>query len=374
MQGVHADMSAAQMQLLTLKLAPKDVAALKKLMLRPGFVEEWNNLDAMAAQFAKVLLSKAYAEPSAGFKLFTSYDPEAVLWLGFTGKSQAIQERYSQFLKVWPEFRQKIPYALMQEMRITPELAGYNELVQGIFLELIDGKLTTAEEQRAWLEPHSPPAPPPQVSIKRPRAKRNAEAKIKEESFDDDEEAEESLDEEDLDDIGGDEDEVDLGLSVPKVDLDVDATEEDSVEEGEEDEEESEAEPVAPKPPANKAGSAEKRAVLENPLAADKQSTAKSESGPSKAEAMARPESSVKPNGNKHSPPAKAAEAAKLPTKPLPPAKSSNKPAAKHAGKAAPKPHAKAPPKPAPIKTKAHPAKPHKPAAKKPVGKSAKKR
>jgi tRNA nucleotidyltransferase (CCA-adding enzyme) len=65
LQGVHADMSAAQMQLLTAKLAPKDLAALKKLMLRPGFVEEWNSLDALAAEFAKVLLAKENATPSA---------------------------------------------------------------------------------------------------------------------------------------------------------------------------------------------------------------------------------------------------------------------------------------------------------------------
>jgi tRNA nucleotidyltransferase/poly(A) polymerase len=41
LQGVHADISAAQMRLLTAGLAHKDLAALKKLMLRPGFVEEW---------------------------------------------------------------------------------------------------------------------------------------------------------------------------------------------------------------------------------------------------------------------------------------------------------------------------------------------
>ena len=45
MQGVHPDMSAAQMQLLTAKMAPKDLSALKKQLLRPGFVEEWNSLD-----------------------------------------------------------------------------------------------------------------------------------------------------------------------------------------------------------------------------------------------------------------------------------------------------------------------------------------
>ena len=51
---------------------------------------------------------------------------------------------------------------------------------------MIDGKLNTPEETKAFLEPYSPPAPPPQITIKRSRAKR-AE-KIKEKSFDDEEE------------------------------------------------------------------------------------------------------------------------------------------------------------------------------------------
>ncbi len=113
-QGVHPDMSAAQMQLLTARMAPKDLATLKKQMLRPGFVEEWNSLDSLASGFAKVLLSKDNQTPSASFKLFASYDPEAVLWLGFTSKDAAVKDRYNNFLKVWPEMRQRIPYALMQ--------------------------------------------------------------------------------------------------------------------------------------------------------------------------------------------------------------------------------------------------------------------
>src|SRR6202451_1335850 len=189
-QGVHPDMSAAQMQLLTAKLPPKDLSALKKSLLRSGFVEEWNKLDSRASAFAKTLLSKQNAKPSASFKLFTSYDPEAVLWLGFISKDKAVQERFNLFLKVWPEARQRTPHVLMQEMRVTPELATYKEIVQAIFLELIDGKLSTPEEMRAFLEPHSPPAPPPQVTIKRSRGRRGAEPKIKED-FDDEEESEE---------------------------------------------------------------------------------------------------------------------------------------------------------------------------------------
>ena len=255
LQGVHSDMSAAQMELLTSRLAPKDIAALKRLMLRPGFVKEWNSLDALAAGFAKTLLAKENAVPSACYKLFTSYDPEAILWLGFTSKDAAVRERYNQFLKVWPEVRQRIPHALMQEMRITPELATYHEIVQNVFLELIDGRLSTPEEVRAYLEPHSPPAPPQKETVKRPRVKRSAEAKVKEQSYDDDEDAEIDLDEnEDLDDLGvdlgGDEVETDLGLSIPKKELD-EPIEEDG-ESADDDSEEAEPLPVkhAPKAPA----------------------------------------------------------------------------------------------------------------------------
>ena len=210
-QGVHPDVSAAQMQLLTAKLAAKDLAELKKKLLRPGFVEEWNHLDAQAAEFAKVLLAKENAAPSATFNLFTTYAAEAVLWLGFTSKQAAVKEKYENFLKVWPQARQKIPYALMAELRITAELPGYADLVKTIFLQLIDGGLTTTEEMRALLEPHSPPAPPPPVTIKRTRAKKGADAKAKARLDDEDDEDSDDLAAGDEDDDDDDLDSLDLG-------------------------------------------------------------------------------------------------------------------------------------------------------------------
>ncbi|MGD0892600.1 MAG: CCA tRNA nucleotidyltransferase [Terracidiphilus sp.] len=369
-QGVHPDMSAAQMQLLTAKLASKELSALKKLMLRPGFVEEWNSLDSLAAGFAKVLLHKDNATPSTSFKLFMSYDPEAVLWLGFTSKDAAVRERYELFLKVWPEAKQRIPHALMQEMRITPELATYNEIVHKVFLELIDGKLVTPEEARAFLEPHSPPAPPPQVTIKRPRAKRGAEAKAKERSYDDDEDAEDALDEDgDLDDIGGDDEEIDLGLNLPKVELDSELA--DDIEPGDDEADEEEAEP-APVKRGAKAAAAPKTAVKEKPVALKEKSAAgKAEVAAAKAAPAAKPVV-----------PAKAAPApSKLETKAVAkpaPAAAKGKPdpvKAKHE-------HAKAKPEPvkaklvqakraaAPVVSKSAKAKPAPPTAKKVVAKS----
>lgn len=378
MQGVHADMSAAQMQLLTAKMPPKDLAALKKALLRPGFVEEWDSLDSLASTFQKVLLAKEHSVPSSAYRLFTTYDPEAVLWLGFTSKNSAVQERYNNFLKVWPEARQNIPYALMQEMRITPELPTYAEIAHKIFLQLIDGKLTTPEEMRAFLEPFSPPAPPPQITIKRTRVKR-AE-KVKEQAFDEEEEeGEESLgDDEDLDDIGGDEDELDLGL--PKGDLD---EEDDEEEEGDdEDLDSDEDEDAAPKGRGKKAPSAPaKKAGKIAPAPAKPQKeaakpAAKPATAPAKAEAKSAPPA-AKAKAAAEPAPKKAA----APAKAAPAPKAAQKPAPKPAAKPAPKAPAKAQPK-AQLKVKAKPAtktvakgklsKPaHKPAAKvaKPVGK-----
>lgn len=375
LQGVHADMSAAQMQLLTAKLAAKDLAALKKSLLRPGLVEEWNSLDQIAAAFQKVLLAKENQVPSASYKLFTSYDPEAVLWLGFTSNAAAVKDRYQQFLKVWPEARQRIPHALMQEMRITPELPAYNDILQQIFLELIDGKLTTPEEQKAFLEPHSPPAPPPQVTVKRTRAKRSAE-KLKERSFEDEDEAEESDgDEEDLDDLGADEDELELVL--PKGAID-EGTDEDELDE---EEEPVQAKPgkksAPPAPEAKHAKAAPKPAV--KPGKEVKEHPAPTPKTAPKPATKPAPKAPVKAPAKKTQPAPAAKKAA--PAKPAKPAaKPAPKPAAK---KVAAKPAAKAKPvkaaRPAPAKKKPAPkptkvAKSVKPAAKKAAGKTAKKR
>jgi len=207
LQGIHADLSAARMQLLTARLNPKDRLALQKLLPQPGFVAEWNSLDKIAESFGKALLAKENQAPSARYKLFMSYDPEAVLWLGFTAKQATLRAHFEQFLTEWPDARLRIPYGLLQEMRITAELPTYKEVTDGLFLKFIDGQLTTSEEIRSFLEPYSPPAPPPPVTIKRTRVKRGAGLRVKEEELDEDDVASSrDEDDEDLDDLGADED------------------------------------------------------------------------------------------------------------------------------------------------------------------------
>lgn len=178
MQGIYPDASTAAMELLTAKMSPKDRQALKKHFVRPGFVTEWERLDADAAAFGQQLTSKEAAAPSAAWKLFMRSKPEAVLWLGLTGKGVAIQNKFKNFFNVWPEAKQKVPAALMLEMRITPELDRYPELLENLFYQTLDGRLETEEQMRAFLEPYSPPAPPPPVTVRRPRAaKKTSERK-----------------------------------------------------------------------------------------------------------------------------------------------------------------------------------------------------
>jgi tRNA nucleotidyltransferase (CCA-adding enzyme) len=359
MQGIHADMSAAQMRLLTAKLSGRELGNLKKLMLRPGFVEEWSSLDAQAAAFAKVLLSKQYATPSSTFKLLTSYDPEAVLWLGFTSKDKAVQERYNQFLKVWPEARQRIPHALMQEMRITPELPAYAELVQKLFLELIDGHLNTPEEMRAFLEPYSPPAPPPQATIKRPRARRG-EARLKERAFDEEEE-EESEDEEEeglgigvgLGEVTGD-DEMEMVPALAKSSLETELEEEEGEEEEELESAEDEVEPARAAAKSGKKGHGESKAKPAAPAAPP--APAPKPHAPPKAAEVQKKAAAPPPKAEFEKPKPKP-EAKKTP--PPPAAKShAHAPAAKAPAKKPTKAPVKAPAKtPHKAAVKPHPAK-----------------
>ena len=326
-QGIHPDLSAAQMQLLTAKLPPKDLSSLKHLFPRPGFVQHWQHLDESAKEFQKELLDKKNAAPSATWKLLTSYAPEAVLWLAYTSKNAQVQTKLKNFFTVWPEARQKIPTTLMLEMRITPDLPGYQDLVQQIFFRLMDEELQTDEEMRAFLEPHSPPAPPPPVSIRRTRSKKS-ETKLKLEEDEDEDEAAIPA----LDSLDGDDEDLDI--------------------EGDEDEDEDEA----PHKPAPKEKVAAPAKAAKSAAVKPEPPSKAAKSAPSKAEDK-HPEKIDRKPAAVHAPPAKAAH--KPPVKAAAPPKKPVKPAVKQAKppiKAAKKLH-----KPA-IKVAKKPV--HKPAAK----------
>ncbi len=193
MQGIHADPSAAQFPLLTAKMAPKDVKALKKSFPRPGFVTEIEALEGEAKRFAAELGSKQVAKPSATWKLLMAARPEAVLWVAYSTKNAALQAKFQSFYTEWPQARQRIPYAQMQMMRIVPGMEGFDALVEKVFHELMDGGLGTEEEMKAYLEPYSPPAPPPAMHLRRARAaKKDAKPKARKKTEADEGHAEEA--------------------------------------------------------------------------------------------------------------------------------------------------------------------------------------
>jgi tRNA nucleotidyltransferase/poly(A) polymerase len=172
MMGIHPDPSAAYFPLLTAKLPSKDVLAIKKLFARPGFVAQIAALESQTKAFSAQFMGKAAAAPSAAWKILYTAVPEPILWLAYTGKGAPIQNKFKAFFNEWSQARNKIPYQLMQEMRITPDLPIYNELLEKLFFAIMDAKLETPEATRAFLEPYSPPAPPPPVNLRRRAVKR----------------------------------------------------------------------------------------------------------------------------------------------------------------------------------------------------------
>jgi tRNA nucleotidyltransferase (CCA-adding enzyme) len=169
MQGINPEAATANFPFLTAKMAPKDVGALKKSFARQGFVAEIAALEGEAKAFATEFSGKGAATPSQAWKLLHTAKPESILWVAHTSKNASIQAKFKGFFTEWAQAKQKIPYVMMQEMRIVPDLPGYHELLDKLFFELMDGKLGTPEEMKAYLEPFSPPAPPPPVHLRRPR-------------------------------------------------------------------------------------------------------------------------------------------------------------------------------------------------------------
>ncbi len=172
--GIFPDPSAAYFPLLTAKLAPKEVASIKAAFARPGFAEQIAALEADTKALATLFTSKGAAAPSDAWKMLFAAKPEAVLWLAYSTKSAAVKERFEAFFNEWSQARQKIPYQVMQEMRITPALPVYGELVEKLFYAVMDGKLETPEAIREYLEPYSPPAPVAPVTLRRKTVKREA--------------------------------------------------------------------------------------------------------------------------------------------------------------------------------------------------------
>jgi len=121
--------------------------------------------------------------------------------------------------------------------------------VQTVFLELLDGRLSTPEEARAFLEPIRRP-PAAQGDDQAAPRQTQLEAKLKEHSFDDEEPEDHLEEDEELDLVVGDDDDLELDLHLPKVELDVDLIEDsEAALEDKDEEEDLGLEPVLPLAP-----------------------------------------------------------------------------------------------------------------------------
>ncbi len=173
-QGILADNAAIAFPLLIAKLAAGDAAALKSSFARQGFVREIETLEERTRELQTRLNSKDAALPSAAWRMLYEAEPGLVLSVFYTGKGGAVQARLKTFLTESPTARQRLPYQLMQEMRILPDNPVYHEVLDKVFFELMDGKLQTPDDMKAFLEPYSPPAPPPPLNLRRARVKKEA--------------------------------------------------------------------------------------------------------------------------------------------------------------------------------------------------------
>ena len=171
--GIFPDPSAAYFPLLTAKLAPKDVAARSRAASHgPASSARSRRSTAKTKAFAAQFTARPRRRLLQPGRCCIRSAPEPVLWLAHTAKSAPVQAKFKAFFTDWPQARNKIPYQLMQEMRITPDLPGYDELLDQLFFAIMDGKLDTPEAAKAFLEPFSPPAPPPPVNLRRRAVKR----------------------------------------------------------------------------------------------------------------------------------------------------------------------------------------------------------
>jgi tRNA nucleotidyltransferase (CCA-adding enzyme) len=173
--NISADPGAPVMYFLTSKLPEKDISAIQRLIPNKGFVEQWKNVEDDAKELAKRLTSKEAATPSQTWQLLMASRPETIMFLDVTTRHSGVEQKIKNFLTKWPQYRQKIPLQIMQEMRITPDLPDYSKLTEQMFLMMLDSKLRSESEIRKFLQPFSPPepvAPPPPP--RRGRAKKAA--------------------------------------------------------------------------------------------------------------------------------------------------------------------------------------------------------
>ncbi|MDR3764722.1 MAG: CCA tRNA nucleotidyltransferase [Acidobacteriota bacterium] len=159
--NITVDAAPSVMHFLTHKLGEAEVSAIQKQIPHREFVAAWKRLENDAKDLSKKLLSKEAAQTSVAWKILSEAKPEALLYLDVTGRNKTVDEKIKNFFGKWRQLQEKIPYAQMTELRITPQLPEYPQICQEAFTLLLDGKLRNDGEIAKFLAPYEPPPPPP---------------------------------------------------------------------------------------------------------------------------------------------------------------------------------------------------------------------
>ncbi len=174
--GYSLEAAPAVMYFLTARLPDRDITAVQKLIPRRAFVETWRKLETEAKELEKRLSGKEAATPSMAWKLLSQTRPEAILFVETTSRKQAVLQKIRNFFTKWRQVKDKLPLPEMAELHFTPELPVYSQLMEQMFLLLLDGKLRSRTEILKFLKPYAPPPPPPPPPVRRGRAAKPAEA------------------------------------------------------------------------------------------------------------------------------------------------------------------------------------------------------
>jgi tRNA nucleotidyltransferase (CCA-adding enzyme) len=169
--GYQVETGPIAMYFLTKKMGDKDISDIQRMIPRRDFVDKWKHLESNAHDLAKKLTGKDASTTSGAWKILTQAAPENLLFLTLTTRQQAVDQKIKNFFGKWRQVKEKLPFVEMAEMRITPQLPEYPELMEKAFLLLLDGKLRSHTEIVNFLKPYEPPPPPPPPAPKRGRGK-----------------------------------------------------------------------------------------------------------------------------------------------------------------------------------------------------------
>ncbi len=174
--GYSVETGPIVMYFLTRRMGDKDTSEIQRMIPRRDFVDKWKHLESGAHDLAKKLTSKEAGMPSGAWKILSHATPENILFLSLTTKQQAVDQKLKNFFGKWRQVKEKLPFPEMAELRITPQIPEYQQVMDQAFLLLMDGKLRSHTEIMNFLKPFEPPPPPPPPAPKRGRGKAAAAA------------------------------------------------------------------------------------------------------------------------------------------------------------------------------------------------------